>query len=80
MPVEVSLWSIAEPAQSAHNQIEGASSVSAIDQAALRFDRLVSIAESAGAAAAEAPRPDGANWFRPWAALLETFRTKRGRS
>ncbi len=70
IPVEVSLWSVAEPDQSAHHQIESTSAVNAIDQAALRFDRLVSIAEAAAAAAAEAPRPDGANWFRPWAALL----------
>jgi hypothetical protein len=42
-----------------------------VAQAALRFDRLVSIAESASAAAAEAPQPDGANWFRPWAERLK---------
>jgi hypothetical protein len=69
--VELSLWSIAEPNEFAPAKIAAASSVSAIDQAALRFDRLVSIAESATSAAAEAPQPDGANWFRPWVTLLQ---------
>jgi hypothetical protein len=71
LPVEVSLWSISEPGSSDHVAIVGASPVSAVDQAALRFDRLVSIVESASATAAEAPQPDGANWFRPWAARLK---------
>jgi hypothetical protein len=71
LPVEVSLWSISEPAGSDRIAVVGASPVSAIDQAVLRFDRLVSIAESASATAAEAPQPDGANWFRPWAARLK---------
>ena len=71
LPVDVSLWSISQPAGSERAAIEGASPVSAIDQAVLRFDRLVSIAESASAVAAEAPQPDGANWFRPWAARLK---------
>ena len=44
--------------------------MSAVEQAALRFDRLVSIAEAAAATAVEASRPDGENWFKPWAALL----------
>jgi hypothetical protein len=52
----------------------GAAPVTALDQAALRFDRLVSIAESATAAAADAPSPDGYNWFRPWLAMLEGVR------
>lgn len=70
IPVEVSLWSFARPLPATDRRIDGAASVSAIDQAALRFDRLVSIAEAATTAAADAPPPDGENWFRPWAALL----------
>jgi hypothetical protein len=71
IPVELSLWSIAEPNEFAQAKMTTASSVNAIDQAALRFDRLVSIAESASSAAAEAPQPDGANWFRPWVTILQ---------
>jgi hypothetical protein len=74
IPVELSLWSFAHSPRNGRIQIEGASSVSAVDQAALRLDRLLSIAEAATAAAAEAPRPDGHNWFKPWAALLTSVR------
>jgi hypothetical protein len=69
-PVEVSLWIFSGPGQAAGIGIEGAAPVGAIDQTALRFDRLVSIAESATNAATQAPKPDGENWFRPWAAML----------
>lgn len=71
IPVDVSLWTVSQAANSDHIEIVGASPVSAIDQSVLRFDRLVRIAEAASAAAAEAPQPDGANWFRPWAARLK---------
>lgn len=53
--------------------------MSAVDHAALRLDRLTSIAEAATTAAAEAPRPDGANWFRPWDALLQSVEAQTRR-
>ena len=71
IPVEVSLWTFAELPSEIRSQIIGPAPVTALDQTALRFDRLVSIAESATAAAADAPAPDGENWSRPWATLLQ---------
>ncbi len=74
IPVEISLWTVGDSGQSASGQIEGAAVVSAMDQAALRIDRMVSVAESAIATAAEAPSPDGISWLRPWVVLLQGVR------
>jgi hypothetical protein len=49
--------------------IDGADEVSAGEQAALRFDRLLSIAEVAKTTVAAMPA-DGFNWFVSWAKLL----------
>ncbi|HVT27074.1 MAG TPA: hypothetical protein VHE81_03560, partial [Lacipirellulaceae bacterium] len=76
IPTEMSLWSFAHPSKSATRIVHGADQLSAIEQAALRLDRLVSIAESAQATAAELPSPDGYNWFQPWAQLLATARAQ----
>ena len=78
--VELSLWSFARPRQAPQNTIAGASPVSAADQAALRFDRLVSIAESATVAAADAPGLDGENWSKPWAAMLSDAKKQAQRT
>lgn len=76
---ELSLWSFARPRHAPPNTIVGASPVSAADQAALRFDRLVSIAESATVAAADAPGLDGENWSKPWAAMLNDAKNQAQR-
>jgi hypothetical protein len=76
IPAEMSLWSFARPNKSVSCIVTGADEVTAVEQAALRFDRLVSIAEAAKAAAAELPSPDGYNWFQPWAKSLAAARTE----
>jgi hypothetical protein len=70
IPAEMSLWSFVLPNNSATRTVIGADATSEGEQAALRFDRLVSIAEAAKATAADLPSPDGYNWFVPWARLL----------
>jgi hypothetical protein len=72
----MSLWSFAHPQKSVSRIVAGADETTAVEQAALRFDRLVSIAEAAKATAAELPSPDGYNWFQPWAILLTSARTE----
>jgi hypothetical protein len=72
----MSLWSFAYPRKSVSRLVTGADEATAVEQAALRFDRLVSIAETAKATAAELPSPDGYNWFQPWAKLLTAARTE----
>ena len=76
IPAEMSLWSFAHPQSSVSRLVAGADELNAVEQAALRFDRLVSIAEAAKATAAELPPPDGYNWYQPWAKLLTTVRTE----
>ncbi len=76
IPAEISLWSFAHPRKSASRVVAGAVEVAAVDQSALRFDRLVSIAEAARPTAAELPPPDGYNWFQSWAKLLAAMRAQ----
>jgi hypothetical protein len=76
----MSLWSFAHPQKSVARVVVGADQVTAVAQAALRFDRLVSIAEAAKSIAAELPSPDGYNWFQPWAKLLNAVRTETQRT
>jgi hypothetical protein len=76
IPAEMSLWSFAYPRKSVSRIVAGADETTAVEQAALRFDRLVSIAEAAKATAAELPPPDGYNWFQPWAKLLISARAE----
>jgi len=76
IPVELSLWTLSQPKQATRNSIADVASVTAADLATLRFDRLLSIAESATAAAIDAPHPDGENWFRPWSALLRNVKNQ----
>ena len=71
IPAEISLWSFAHPRNSATRVVTGADEVTEIDQSALRFDRLVSIAEAAKSSAADLPPPDGYNWFQTWSKLLD---------
>jgi hypothetical protein len=56
--------------------VDGADEVSAVEQASLRFDRLVSMAEAARATAAQLPSPDGYHWFQPWANMLAAVRAQ----
>jgi hypothetical protein len=74
LPVEMSLYSIAERAASDRLRSKPVSSVTANDLATLRLDRMVSIAESATPLAAELAFPDNQNWFRSWASLLATVK------
>jgi hypothetical protein len=74
IPAEVSLWSFGHPQKMARRIIEDADETSAAEQAALRLDRLVSIAEAAKSSAAELPSPDGFNWYLSWARLLNSAR------
>jgi hypothetical protein len=76
IPSEMSLWSFALPHDSATRLVRGADETSEGEQAALRFDRMVSIAEAAKVTAAELPSPDGFNWFVPWAKLLADTRDR----
>jgi hypothetical protein len=76
IPVEVSLWSFAQATTATRRLIYAADEVTAVDQAALRLDRLVSIAEAAQSAAAELTPPDGYNWFQSWAMLLNAARAQ----
>jgi hypothetical protein len=74
IPAEVSLWSFAHPQKMARRIINDADETTAAEQAALRLDRLVSIAETARLSAAELPSPDGFNWYQSWARLLNAAR------
>jgi hypothetical protein len=73
IPVEVSLWSVGFPSRFPQPAIEGAAVVSAMEQAALRLDRLTSIAESATRSAIDLPLADGKNWYLPWSERLSAL-------
>jgi hypothetical protein len=74
IPVEVGLWSVGLPRSSSKRGVEGAAIVSAVEQAALRLDRLVSIAETATSAAVDLPLSEGRDWYLPWADRLRVIR------
>jgi hypothetical protein len=76
IPVEINLWSLGSSVSSRKPVIGETAETTAGEQAVLRFDRLLSIAESATPAALESPAPDGGNWFRPWAGLLRSLRSE----
>ena len=76
IPVEINLWSFGYPIASPRPVIGETAEATAGEQAVLRFDRLLSIAESATPAAVESPAPDGDNWFRPWVATLTRLRSE----
>jgi hypothetical protein len=74
IPVEINLWSLGYPDTTPRPAI-GISAESTIgEQAVLRFDRLLSIVESATPAAIESPKRDGYNWYRRWSVLLTRLR------
>jgi hypothetical protein len=70
IPVDLGLWSFAAPARSARLSIAATAGVTAAEQAALRFERLLSIAESGTTAALGLTPPDGDIWLRSWAERL----------
>jgi hypothetical protein len=72
-PVDFSLWTVNSLDKSAGTV---ANSVSPLDQAALRLDRLASIVESATAVAAEASAPDGDNWRQAWSSIVRGILTQ----
>jgi hypothetical protein len=74
LSVEVSLWTIGFPSSPTRLAVEGAAVVPAIEQAALRLDRLVGIVESATAGAIDYPLPDGQSWYAAWASRLTALR------
>jgi hypothetical protein len=71
--VEVGLWSIGLPRRSSQWGIEGAAVVTATEQAALRLNRLVSVAEAATPAAINLPVSEGRDWYVPWAARMSVM-------
>jgi hypothetical protein len=74
IPVEINLWSLGYPDTTSRPAIGIPAEATVAEQAVLRFDRLLSIAESATSTAMEAPPPDGYRWYRPWLALLTRLR------
>lgn len=70
VPVELSLWEVAEVPDAEPCVIEGAASVAAADLATLRFDRLVRIAETATSALADLPAENRLGWFQSWRVIL----------
>jgi hypothetical protein len=80
VPVEMSLWSIGHPSQSWILGVEGASPTTAMEQVALRLDRLVGIVAAATPAAVDLPALAGRDWYLPWAARLESLRQQATRT
>jgi hypothetical protein len=74
IPVELSLWSFFGPGAPAVTQAHDAASVSAADQAALRLDRSISIAEAATPLATELSLHNDNSWFVFWVDLLTRLR------
>ncbi len=74
IPVELSLWSFFGTRATGIAQVHEAASVSAADQAALRLDRSISIAESATPLATELSLRDNDSWFVFWMDLLARLR------
>jgi hypothetical protein len=72
--VEINLWSICFQDTRSRPTIGTTAETTGGELAVFRFDRLLSIAESATPAAVESPVPDGDAWYRPWAALLSRLR------
>lgn len=73
---EIGFWSFGSSSRISQPSIAGMSLATADEIAILRFNRLLSIAESASAAAAELPPDDAGNWCRPWAAELSGMRSQ----
>jgi hypothetical protein len=75
IPVDMSLWTV-----SLRNEATRSTTllpiVSAADQAALRLDRLVSIAESTTSSSRELPDSDIATWFSTWSPILKDMRDR----
>jgi hypothetical protein len=70
IPVDVGLWSFTAPAGVSRPSIAPTAGVTAAEQAVLRFERLLSIAEAGTAAALELTPPDGDVWLQSWAVRL----------
>lgn len=67
---EVSLWSIGCVNESGTRIRVNAHEIPAVDQAELRFDRFMNVAESAISLAAEMPTADIQMWLKTWAKIL----------
>jgi hypothetical protein len=74
LTVELSLWTIGRPRGEAPPRISGASPVPAIEQEALRLERLISMVEAATPIALAMPVTEGDAWYVTWAANLSTLR------
>jgi hypothetical protein len=70
IPVEINLWSLGYADNALRPAIGETAETTASEQALLRFDRILSIAESATTAAMQSPAPDGYNWYRRWSEML----------
>lgn len=71
IPVEFSLWTLRRARAAGTPRVTGGSLVTPAELAAARFDRLLSISQSATRAVIESPLVDGYNWFARWASELE---------
>jgi hypothetical protein len=67
---DISLWSLMWAGGPRQVLAGEATSVSSIDYAALRFERLVSLAEKARPAAGGIPRANAARWWAEWDSIL----------
>jgi hypothetical protein len=76
IPVEINLWSVGCPTSMPRPAIGVTDEATIGEQAVLRFDQLLSVAESAAPAAIQQPAPDGYNWYQPWSAMLTSLRTE----
>ncbi|MEX2316873.1 MAG: hypothetical protein WD669_06965, partial [Pirellulales bacterium] len=74
VPVELGFWSIGRLPGAARQRVLGASPVKAIEQSALRLERLISVVEAATPVALAAPAAESDSWFRAWSTNLTTLR------
>jgi len=79
LPVDLSLWTVS-PADQQARSVANVTPVAAVDQAALRLDRLVSITEATTATTGEYSDADIANWLVPWSKMLGEARYRAGKA
>ncbi len=70
LPIDISLWSLMQSEGSAPVVAETAASVSSVDFAALRFDRLVGLVERVASSLDGVPRANAARWRHEWDTIV----------
>jgi hypothetical protein len=76
IPVDINLWSLGYLSAAPRPAIGIAAEATVAEQAVLRFEQLLNVAESATAAAIQSPAPDGYHWYRPWSTMLTQLRSE----